>query len=343
MKWWQTSWNPVVGCTPVSPGCKNCYAKALHDQRHVAHILQKEVWDCYAQPFETVQLMEKRLERPLHWRKPRRVFVNSMSDLFHEDVPFEFLDRVFAVMALAQQHTFMILTKRPERMREYVMGVQGEPIDTPRDFAIFDAWRAVHGDHYGQRLWPLPNLWLGVTAENQEQADARIPVLLEAPAAKRFVSIEPMLGPVDLTAFFGGDNGGFVCPNCGVWEATERYCATCDTDIWDVEGYVKPSLDWVICGGESGRNARPMHPDWARSLRDQCEAAGVPFFHKQNGEWVLCPGLDVACSECEYDAKRTKGPGTFSHEYNMCRVGSRRAGRLLDGREHNEIPSGGAS
>lgn len=362
-KWWTHSWNPVIGCTPASPGCDHCYAKALHDQRHAAFVAGSRVPACYAKPFEQVTCLEERLGRPLGWKKPRRVFVNSMSDLFHPDVPFEFLDRVFAVMALASQHTFMVLTKRPERMREYIAGVLGEPIDTPRDFALFDAWRAVHGEHCGQRSWPLSNVWLGVTAESQEQADARIPILLDTPAAKRFVSVEPMLGPVDVSpwlprsyecalscghrqgesdlperccqkcGFIGpddnetwgyGDNA--ECPECGEYDP-EMICPKCGTFMVQ-EHPGTQYLDWVICGGESGPGARPMHPDWARGLRDQCAAAGVPFFFKQWGEWESRPPGQGT------KAIRSKG---LSWAY-VSRVGSRRAGRLLDGVEHNAMP-----
>lgn len=271
-KWWTHSWNPVIGCTPASPGCDHCYAKALHDQRHAAFVAGSRIPACYAKPFEQVTCLEERLARPLGWKNPRCVFVNSMSDLFHPDVPFEFLDRVFAVMALASQHTFMICTKRPERMREYLRTYDRLP---------------------AALTWPYPNIWLGVTAESQEQADSRIPILLDTPAAKRFVSVEPMLGPVDLSP-----EG-----SPGYW-----YNSLSDgSPVWR-------GPDWVICGGESGPGARPMHPDWARGLRDQCAAAGVPFFFKQWGEF--CP----------------------TAEDRMCSVGSRRAGRLLDGVEHNAMP-----
>ena len=263
-KWWEESWNPVVGCTPASPGCDNCYAKRLHDQRHAAHVDGKDVPACYARSFEWVIILPDRLKQPLHWRKPRRIFVNSMSDLFHPAVPFEFLDRVFAVMARCPQHTFMVLTKRPERMREYVLGTIARGM----------TWReGVTGR--------LPsNVWLGVTAEDQAMADARIPILLDTPAAKRFVSIEPMLGPVDLP--------------------------------WLRHGFLDPAfynvLDWVICGGETGPKARSMAFSSPRDLRDQCADAGVPFFFKQWGDYRCCP------------------------------ASPRYRDRLLDGREHNDMP-----
>lgn len=359
-KWWTHSWNPVVGCTPASPGCDNCYAKALHDQRHAAFVAGSRIPACYAQPFGQVTCLDERLARPLGWKRPRRVFVNSMGDLFHPDVPFEFLDRVFAVMALASQHTFIICTKRAERMREYVVSVhrgafgvehEGKISESPSGRGLTAARKSL-GMNLSQGLAcvgavraGLPNVWLGVTAENQEQADARIPILLDTPAARRFVSIEPVLGPVDLQAYLGGDNGGFVCPKCGVWEEADRYCATCGADIWDFEDYNKPALDWVICGGESGPNARPMHPDWSRRLRDQCAAAGVPFFFKQWGEltWLPVPA-DIPHGKsvfCHFRRAFIGSGDPLGRTYNpdgLYASRSRRAGRLLDGVEHNAMP-----
>jgi protein gp37 len=236
------TWNPVVGCTKVSQGCKLCYAKTIHDMRHKAFLAGKAVAPQYSMPFEMVQLMPDRLTWPLSLRQPSRIFVNSVSDLFHEDVPDEFIDQVFAVMALADRHTFQVLTKRPK--------------------------------------WPLPNVWLGTSVEDQKAADERIPLLIETPAAIRFLSIEPLLGPVDLTDVRRHDG----------W----RINALTGEEFLPgeiVSGHLG-KIDWVIAGGESGsskQSPRPMHPDWARSLRDQCVAAGVPFLFKQWGEWG---GLD---------------------------------------------------
>jgi protein gp37 len=342
MKWWDVSWNPVVGCTPASPGCDNCYAKRLHDQRHRACADGKRIPLCYDEPFEHVRLFDTRLDAPLRWRKPRRIFVGSMTDLFHPDVPFRFLDRVFATMALASQHTFILLTKRPGLMRAYIKGVQGVSIDSERDFALFDAWRAVHGEHYGQQPWPLPNVWLGVTAETQPMADERIPILLDTPAAKRFVSIEPQLGPVDV---YGGDPD----PRLGGIEAGPGLSLV---QYWTRDGRGPyPGLDWVICGGETSPHARPMHPEWARSLRDQCSAAGVPFFFKQWGEWGHCGnkpsgtpgkyafgGSDHAPNLLVQVDQFPRQIDLFGAKVLLERIGSRRAGRLLDGREHNDIP-----
>jgi protein gp37 len=214
--WTDTTWNPVTGCTKVSEGCRNCYASAIAGR----------FWG--AREFTDVRTHADRLDAPLRWRKPRRVFVNSMSDLFHDAVPDEFIGRVFAVMGRAPQHTFQILTKRPERMQR------------------FCDWNRRTGNP------PLRNVWLGVSCEDQETADERVPLLLQVPAAVRFLSCEPLLGPIDLRLRM--EPQVHHAPN---------------------------QVDWVIVGGESGRGFRPMDLDWARSLREQCAAASVPFFFKQ--------------------------------------------------------------
>lgn len=264
------TWNPIVGCSVVSPGCKRCYAMTFAGHRldgnpntpHYAGTTQASsagpVWTG-----KVGKASDKTLAAPLRWKKPRAVFVNSMGDLFHEAVPNAWIDQVFAVMALAPQHVFIILTKRAERMREYLA-------DEWRASArwVVGALRVVkdYADSNHQVTaagFPLPNVWLGVSAEDQTRADERIPALLETPAAVRFVSCEPLLGAVDLTG---------ECPNA-IAEASDlpRYRLLIE------------QLDWVIAGGESGKDARPMHPGWARSLRDQCAAAGVPYFFKQWG------------------------------------------------------------
>jgi protein gp37 len=243
IEWTDATWNPVTGCTEVSPGCDHCYAKTFAER------FRGTPGHHFEQGFDVV-LRPERLDQPLRWKKPRRIFVNSMSDLFHDSIPDQFIVQVFGTMALAGQHTFQLLTKRHGRMRSLLRSP---------DFA-----HAV-GVYIGERLgtihsWPLPNVWLGVSVENQQWANIRIQALLGTPAAVRFLSCEPLLGPVDLAA------------------AVRR---------WERGGIasVEPAgyLDWVIAGGESGRGARPMDPDWVRSLRDQCTTAGVPFFYKQQG------------------------------------------------------------
>jgi protein gp37 len=291
----------------------------MHDKRHKAYLEGKlQNIPQYAHPFEHVQLMRERLTLPLKWKQPRTVFVNSVSDLFHEEVPFDFIDQVFAVMALTPQHTYQILTKRPERMVEY-LNHRSDGLDPDCEGMVLDAAYRMglviwddRGDiayRYSKPVpskdqlakrripphWPLSNVWLGTSVENQATADERIPHLLKCPAAVRFLSCEPLLGPVDIK--FHLDL------------------------IWKDQGIEKPihpddspglftGLNWVIAGGESGPGARPMHADWARGLRDQCKAAGVAFFFKQWGAY--CHGK----------------PGSKKDN-----------GRMLDGVEHSEWPA----
>lgn len=230
-----------------------------------------------------VRLNEQWLDQPLRWRRPRMIFVCAHGDLFHENVPDEWIDRVFAVMALSPQHTFQVLTKRPGRARGYLrfhqdkvmdlvanrvcdeempvlLSVPPEMVPPPR---LADSGKPV----IDLRRWPLPNVWLGTSVEDQPTAAARIPHLLATPAAVRFVSAEPLLGPVDLTEIWVRMSGGGE----SLWNALDKR----EAHDAALEGDVSGNLDWVIVGGESGPKARPMHPDWARSLRDQCQAAGV--------------------------------------------------------------------
>jgi protein gp37 len=272
-----------------------------------------------------VQLVPEVLGQPWHWVKPRRIFVNSMSDLFHESVPFEYIAAVFWVMSHTTRHTYQVLTKRPARMLEFFRWVADYEDGNFQDDRIGDVasnnfaiqalgWTPAHGGRGGYDNcgpgWPYKNVWLGVSVENQETADERIPLLLQCPAAVRWLSCEPLLGHVDLCEMFGM----WWNQRLASWEVTES----------------RP-IDWVVAGGESGPAARPMHPDWARSLRDQCASAGVPFFFKQWGEWA--PAEDIASELQEhYDVLgRTDGKSV--------RIGKKAAGRLLDGVEHNAYPA----
>jgi protein gp37 len=250
-----------------------------------------------------------------------------MGDLFHPDVPYEFIDEVFAVMAVCSQHTFLVLTKRPERMHDY--------IHAPHTNNVVLKHFKRKPDR-GERTWPLPNVWIGVTAENQARADERIPILLETPAAVRFVSCEPLLGPIDLGKWL-------ECPTCA--ESGEIYNPIEDA-FEDCPAHFSP-LHWIIAGGETGRGARPMHPDWVRNLRDQCQVAGVPFFFKSWGEWApfdLVTDFYAPRKLIAYD-------GSLQGEYcgwgcdnrakrfaQVVRVGKKYAGCLLDGRTWEEYP-----
>ena len=267
IEWADVTWNVVTGCRKISPGCKHCYAERLFPRVYPGR------------DFTDVQCHPARLEQPLRWRKPRHVFVNSMSDLFHEAVPDAFLDQVFAVMALSPQHVFQILTKRPERMRRYMdtaPGRVGEVIQRLRQ----DSTPVIPCPHLegGERWWPLSSVWLGVSAEDQEHGDARIPVLLDTPAAVRFVSAEPLLGPIDLTKLtkLGMQRDAGNATTFNALHAPLR-----PGSPGHPGGLLYQEIDWVIVGGESGPRARPMHPTWARALRDQCRENGIPFFMKQ--------------------------------------------------------------
>ena len=286
------SWNPIIGCSKVSEGCENCYAEKMAVR--LAHIGSTSYYGAVtkqhslAEPYEwngKTHFVQSQIDKPLHWKKPRVIFVCSMGDLFHETVDYLDVGKVFDVIEKCQQHIFIILTKRAENMKFF-----------------FEA----------ENEKPLPNVWLGVTAENQEQANKRIPQLIKIPAAVKFVSVEPMLSAVDLS-------------------------------VWLYSGYMEPPHDdivnWVITGGESGHHARPMHPDWVRSIRKQCKAAEVPFFFKQWGE--LLP-------KCQYQSF-TETVLTNPHQYpsphnpdktnTYYKVGKNRSGNLLDGEKCEEYPS----
>ncbi|WP_285905498.1 phage Gp37/Gp68 family protein, partial [Pseudodesulfovibrio pelocollis] len=280
-------------------------------------------------------LVESVLATPLRWRKPCRVFVGSMTDLFHESVPDKWLDMLFARMAETTRITYQILTKRPQRMREYLdsIGRRASVMLARHEIYLPDYLKGTTTDVEDGTPWPLPNVWLGVTVEDQLRADERIPLLLDTPAAVRYVSYEPGLGAVDLDR---------IQTEGGTYHALSGSVG--------VEGRGQApyrKLDWVICGGESGPGARPMHPEWARGLRDQCQEAGVPFFFKQWGEWGDLPSRLMAekCVAVTLDGQ-TYSPdaAAFNGEslpYGAairCRVGKKAAGRLLDGREWNEFP-----
>ena len=272
--YWSKAWNPVQGCTPVSPGCAHCWAKAMHERFH-------------PEPFSAVTLHPERLSIPLRTRKPQ-VFFTDMCDPFHPDVPFEFIAAMFGVMAASPRHTFLLLTKRAERMRtwfEWIHRVPGNAAGTEAMEVQYQAqgyFDKVDDAETGGTLWPkrrtlpraeswpLPNVWLGVTAEDQQRADERIPLLLQTPAAHRWVSLEPLLGPIDMKL---------------EWLARRHIdCAGCAPDGSLCDGHwIGQKLNQVIVGGESGPNARPYDLAWARSVIGQCQDAGVACFHKQIG------------------------------------------------------------
>ena len=340
IEWTDATWNVVTGCDKVSPGCDNCYAETFAER-----------WrGIPGHHFETgfdVTLRPERLDLPLKWRKPKRVFVNSMSDLFHKDIPDEYISRVFATMARTPQHTYQILTKRHGRMRSLV----GSLIDGGQRLL-----EAAPDEETAQALydtvWPLPNVWLGVSVEDQARADLRIPALVDTAAAVRFLSCEPLLGPVDLTAWMPDGHASWRCqgPDCRRFYAgpLERHCPNCGREgHWTSShtGNGRPNgqpIGWVIVGGESGRGARPMAPQWATNLRDQCAAADVPFFFKQWGEYAPTGYLVIGGT-----SKGTLLAGDpvddLGHRVELARVGKKNAGRELDGRTWDEFPKAAAA
>lgn len=334
IEWTDTTWNPTTGCDRVSAGCDHCYAMTLAKRLKAmgSAKYQTDGDPRTSGPGFGVAMHYDALDAPLRWSKPRKVFVNSMSDLFHDKVTDEFIAMVFAVMAVAQHHTFQVLTKRHARMRHLLL--QASFLDTVAERV------QIQDGLYSRALvgWPLPNVWLGVSVENQKWADIRIPALRETPAAVRWLSCEPLLGPVDLNPW----------RNPGA-PADRR--APADSRI-----------DWVVVGGESGPGARPMHPDWARTLRDQCAKASVPFLFKQWGEYgPLAPlkngvfdwdrGVIMANDGTVYgkgDLDYPDGPRygeaiRAGHDRanlsSMYRVGKKANGRELDGRTWDEYPA----
>lgn len=300
IEWTDATWNPIRGCSMAKGselgGCLNCYAARLN-ARNLPNLKSPTTREAFARILESgprwtgkIELIPSTLHLPLRWKTPQRIFVNSQSDLFHEDLALADIDRIISVMGQAPQHTYKVLTKRPEVAVRY--------------FAARDAeWARGNADRAVIRR-AMERIWLGVSAEDQKTADLRIPLLLTLPVAVRFLSYEPALGAVDLRRFLDA--------SAGTWR-----------------------IDWVIAGGESGPGARPAHPDWFRSVRDQCAAAEVPFFFKQHGEWLAG---EVSSSSRDM-GRFVNLAGEFDTAgERVRRVGKGAAGAVLDGREHRERP-----
>lgn len=277
--WADETWNPVTGCTRVSPGCEHCYIDWSPPFRmNDRHFRDRDGSRSNAIGSATgLQLHPDRLGQPLRWTKPKRIFVNSLSDLFHDEIPDEYIAKVFAVMALAHRHTFQVLTKRPARMRSLLnsvdfrgtVGLAMQEIDVDATQALFrDGGPYYDDDGWTRTLWPILNVHLGVTVEDQKHALLRVPILLDTPAAVRFLSAEPLLGAIDLTEVF------------------RTYQPREDASWRGDRLNVSDMLQWVIVGGESGPDARPMHPEWARKIVADCWARDVAVFFKQWGEWA---------------------------------------------------------
>lgn len=269
IQWTDATWNPVTGCSKVSDGCRNCYADDV----------ARRFWG--ERKFTDVRCHEERLDQPLRWQRPRRVFVNSMSDLFHDHVPDDFIDDVFATMLASPRHTFQVLTKRPKRMCDYMQSRARALHDPHGEIGqrVFDLRAALDG----HRSWPAPNVWLGVSVEDQRTANERIPMLLQTPAAVRFISAEPLIGPLSLMSSIGGTR----------WIGGQRGCGSTHRGIGSPDcpkephhhhdELCKPGLDWVIVGGESGPGARHCDIEWIRSVVQQCRHASTACFVKQLG------------------------------------------------------------
>lgn len=325
IEWTDETWNPVNGCTPVSPGCLNCYAAVeAHRWSHphtkgpkkgqpvrpglVGLTVEREIGSTYPPELGggpdpecdrvefhsrimfngTVRLVPERLCIPLRWKRARRVFVNSTSDLFHKDVPFEFIAGVYAIMGASAHHTFQVLTKRPARAAEFYRWMASSPQRKMSD-AIHDLIGiAAPGTATIEACtWPLPNVWLGASVEDQKRADERIPHLIDCPAAIRFLSCEPLISAVDLCEHL-------TDPPSTMLNILARFYRT-PNGKFDPEGGGRPytrqtknpmPIHWIIVGGESGLNARKSHPEWRRQIVLQAQAAGVPVFHKQSGRYA---------------------------------------------------------
>lgn len=314
IEWTDATWNPVTGCSAVSPGCTNCYAMRLAGTRLQKHPSRAGLTrPSRAGPVWTgeVRFNEEWLAQPLQWRRPRLIFVCAHADLFHESVPDAWIDRVFAVMALAPQHTFQVLTKRSARMRAYLAAARAHPVGlAAMDMTLHEMARnprsevgrgcILQGDICHLKVWPLPNVWLGVSSEDQRRADERRDHLgvLAAAGWTTFVSYEPALGPINWTG----------------WEF----------------------LAWAISGGENG--PRPSHPAWHRATRDFCAAHGIPYLFKQWGSWRFAPDLAHLKEGLRAEWTRLSSQIDGVRPALMVREGKKAAGRLLDGREHNGMP-----
>jgi protein gp37 len=311
IEWTDATWNPITGCSIVSPGCTNCYAMRLAGTRLRNHPSRKGLTEVRSDRIVwngKVRLNRNWLYQPIEWKKPRRIFVCAHGDLFAEGVGDEWILDVFTVMAIAGHHTFQVLTKRPARMAEFL---------SRRDLLdeIYANWSTFSGSPREVYSWPLHNVWVGVSAERHKEWDARKWHLANTPAKARFVSFEPLLGPI-------------VEPNLSAY------------------------VNQAIVGGESGPDARPLHPDWVRSLRDQSLSANVAFFFKQWGAWSQVYDREVEdpdwrrCDIVLRDTPRGQwlnlAGGQGFHGERVVRVdnvGKKAAGRSLDGRTHDEFPT----
>ncbi|MFG3336916.1 DUF5131 family protein [Streptomyces tendae] len=384
IEWTDMTWSPIIGCTRVTSGCDRCYAiRTAHIRSHhpspkmaTAFAGTTHTVDGRLDWTGRVNVVESRLLDPLRKTKPQKVFVNSQSDLFHDQVPDEVIARILAVMALTPRHTYQVLTKRHGRMRALLNSADFRLLCEEAEARLV-ADEATPGlsryerEQHRTKWWssfakPLPNLWLGVSVEDQKTADMRIPALLATPAAVRWISAEPLLGPIDL---YGPLVPGRGRPKLTYWLTGRPGWGPEKTDdrgrVFQ-ELTVDPRLDWVVAGGESGPGARPAHPDWFRTLRDQCAQSDVPFLFKQWGQWgpeapvdrdgrlvrgprgegmtIANDGTLYAPGDLDYpDGPRYGEAVRAGHSRarltQVYSVGKKAAGRELDGRTHDEYPA----
>lgn len=372
IEWTEETWNPVVGCDKVSPGCKYCYAiRMAWRLAHIGH--SKEKYKGLVVKNENGQLNwtgkvnydPRMLAKYIGTKTPKTVFPNSMGDIFHEELSVVTIAEIFAAMWLTPHVTYQLLTKREKRM-EMIMNSEEFMIE------LHKAANRLHDQYikpleselyfYGEVApgHSMPNVQIGVSVENQEAADQRIPPLINTPAAIRWISMEPLLGPVDISKY----NMFSYCPEEN--GTIDSGCRGCKGDSkGDCQAIIRSPIDWVVVGGESGKDARPMHPEWARSLRDQCAAAKIPFFFKQWGVWHT---RWFHAGKKEFDFKFydsylqftqkdwvQKGDACISIDGTRCKigkdfmncaypvaimqkVGKKKAGRLLDGKLHDDYP-----
>ncbi|ANC52458.1 hypothetical protein A4249_01415 [Brevundimonas sp. GW460-12-10-14-LB2] len=358
IEWTDATWNIVTGCSVVSPGCTNCYAMKLAGTRLRDHPSRKGLTtDTKAGPVWNGQVRFNAdwLTQPLRWSKPRKIFVAAHGDLFHDSVTDDQLDQIFAVMALCPQHVFQILTKRPERMLAYFVRLaeSQEALDhmsflVPQvlEDAAARIDGASHGVSFDDTPWPLPNVWLGVSAEDQTRAAERVPTLLRVPAAVHWISAEPLLAPLNLAAIDDQKQDIKIDALHGKWTA---YFPATETERGS--GPTDSRIDWVVVGGESGQGSRPMHPNWARDIRDDCAAAGTPFLFKQWGDWTPGEnaqntlGRTVETADWFNDQWHfeTLTPASaegmhIDDEPTCYRAGKKAAGRRLDAVQHDGYP-----
>lgn len=345
IEWAEESWNPIVGCSIVSKGCTNCYA--MKQAQRIQKINKTSTISGYQNPYDgtttvvngkpvwtgkVAMASQKALEKPLRTKKPTKFFVNSMGDLFHENVNLEQIAQVFDIMALCPQHTFIILTKRPLRMHRFLAWAAKFESENAEP-STYCGEHKKYGFEKGALQYPRKNVWLGVSVEDQATATERIPILLNTPAAVRFISAEPLLGEVDLTDLRPSEFHSI--------DALRGFDAA-------LIGMFGNKLDWVIVGGESGKDARPMHLDWVRKIRDDCVANQVPFFFKQWGEFQPCivtfnTFVPNDHHYFEKNIERAKRGEILIGSIRMLRRGKKKTGRTLDAKIYNEFPKKGGA